>query len=66
VHRWGPAEALRYHHRWRDKNGKWEHRDRGAKISTSPFEVVWEKDLYRLDVEDLAGNVLVFWGEKPE
>ena len=39
---------------------------RGAKVVAAPFEVVWEKDLYQLDVEDLDGNVLVFWGEKPE
>jgi hypothetical protein len=25
--RWGTAEARRYHHYWRDKNGKWEHRE---------------------------------------
>ena len=43
-----------------------EFKDRGAKISAAPFEVVWEKDLYQLDIEDLDGNVLVFWGEKPE
>ncbi len=38
---------------------------RGAKIASAPFEVVWEKGLFQLDVEDLDGNVLVFWG-KPE
>ena len=43
-----------------------ELNDRGAKISAAPFEVVWEKDLYQLDVEDLDGNVLVFWGDRPE
>ncbi len=43
-----------------------ELKDRGANISAPPFEVVWENDLYQLDVEDLDGNVLVFWGEKPE
>jgi len=24
-HLWGPAEARRYHHYWRHKNGTWEH-----------------------------------------
>jgi hypothetical protein len=24
-YRWGPAEARRYHHYWRNKNGTWEH-----------------------------------------
>jgi hypothetical protein len=24
---WGPPEARRYHHYWRDTNGKWEHRE---------------------------------------
>jgi hypothetical protein len=24
-HRWGPPEARRYHHYWRDKNGNWQH-----------------------------------------
>jgi hypothetical protein len=24
-HRWGPPAARRYHHYWRDENGKWEH-----------------------------------------
>jgi catechol 2,3-dioxygenase-like lactoylglutathione lyase family enzyme len=43
-----------------------ELQHRGARIAAAPFEVVWEKGLYELDVEDLDGNVLVFWGEKPE
>ncbi len=41
-------------------------KDCGAKISAPPFEVAWEKDLYPLDVDDVDGNVLVFWSEKPE
>ncbi len=24
-HRWGPPEARRYHHYWRDENGNWHH-----------------------------------------
>lgn len=25
--RWGPPEARRYHHYWRDKDGTWQHRE---------------------------------------
>jgi len=42
-----------------------ELKERGAKIVAPPFAVVWQKDTYEMDVEDLDGNVLVFWGEKP-
>lgn len=38
----------------------------GAKIVTPPFEVMWEKNLFQLDVQDLDGNVLIFWGGNPE
>ena len=43
-----------------------ELRDRGAKIASAPFEVVWQKGTYQFDVEDLDGNTLIFWGEKSE
>jgi hypothetical protein len=26
-HRWGPPEARRYHHYWRDRKGTWHHRE---------------------------------------
>ncbi len=26
-HRWGPPEARRYHHYWRNVNGAWQHRE---------------------------------------
>lgn len=39
--------------------------DRGAKIVTPPFPVVWQENTYQFDVEDLDGNRLVFWGNKP-
>ncbi|MHC4356311.1 MAG: BNR repeat-containing protein, partial [Planctomycetota bacterium] len=26
-HRWGPPEARRYHHYWRDADGQWHHRE---------------------------------------
>lgn len=38
---------------------------RGAKIVTPPFAVAWQENTYQFDVEDLDGNRLVFWGEKP-
>ena len=38
---------------------------RGANIVTPPFEVVWQKNTLQFDVEDLDGNLLVFWGDKP-
>jgi hypothetical protein len=40
-----------------------EFRDRSATIAAAPFEVHWQEGLYQFDVEDLDGNVLVFWGE---
>lgn len=39
--------------------------ERGAKIAAPPFAVIWQADTYEMDVEDLDGNVLVFWGAKP-
>jgi uncharacterized glyoxalase superfamily protein PhnB len=38
---------------------------RGAKIVTPLFEVIWQQNTCQFDVEDLDGNVLVFWGGKP-
>ena len=38
---------------------------RGANIVTPPFEVVWQKNTLQFDVEDIDGNLLVFWGDKP-
>jgi catechol 2,3-dioxygenase-like lactoylglutathione lyase family enzyme len=38
---------------------------RGAKIVAAPFAVIWQDDTYQFDVEDLDGNILVFWGGKP-
>jgi hypothetical protein len=39
--------------------------ERGANIVTPLFEVVWQKNTYQFDVEDLDGNLLVFWGDEP-
>ena len=38
---------------------------RGARIVAPPFAVVWQDNTYQFDVEDLDGNILTFWGEKP-
>jgi predicted enzyme related to lactoylglutathione lyase len=38
---------------------------RGASIVAPPFEVVWQKNSWQFDVEDLDGNLLVFWGANP-
>ena len=42
-----------------------ELRDLGAKIRREPFDVSWDDGVRQFEVEDLAGNVLVFWGENP-
>jgi catechol 2,3-dioxygenase-like lactoylglutathione lyase family enzyme len=39
--------------------------ERGANIVTPLFEVVWQENTYQFEVEDLDGNLLVFWGDKP-
>ena len=36
--------------------------DRGARVVSAPFEVDWQEGTYQLEVEDLDGNVLIFWG----
>ena len=41
-----------------------ELEDRGARIVASCFEVTWQEGTLQLEVEDLDGNVLLFWGEK--
>jgi hypothetical protein len=38
---------------------------RKANIVKAPFEVVWQPNTLQFDVEDLDGNLLVFWGAKP-
>ena len=42
-----------------------ELQDRGAKITAAPFAVQWQEGINQFDVEDLDGNVLVFWGDEP-
>ena len=36
--------------------------DRGARIVSAPFEVAWQEGTCQFEVEDLDGNVLIFWG----
>ncbi len=38
---------------------------RGAKITAMPFAVQWQEGINQFDVEDLDGNVLLFWGDEP-
>lgn len=38
----------------------------GAKITKAPFKVHWDPHVYEMDVEDLDGNVLMFWGHMVE
>ena len=43
------------------------HKDlqkRGARITAPPFAVEWQEGICQFDVEDLDGNVLVFWGDR--
>jgi hypothetical protein len=42
-----------------------QFRDCGAKIVTPPIEVQWQKGTFELRGEDLDGNLLLFWGNKP-
>ena len=37
----------------------------GAKITKTPFKVHWDQRVYEMDVEDLDGNILMFWGNMP-
>lgn len=38
---------------------------RGAITGGPPSEVPWQQGVFQLTVEDLDGNVLVFWGDEP-
>lgn len=35
-HRWGPPEARRYHHYWRDRDGQWHHRELSWQAGNRP------------------------------
>lgn len=43
-HGWGPPEARRYHHYWRDGEGVWQHRELPAEVGTRPKIFVDKKD----------------------
>ncbi|MEM7411964.1 MAG: VOC family protein [Myxococcota bacterium] len=38
---------------------------RGARTNGPPFEVHWQPGVFQLEVTDLDGNMLVFWGDAP-
>ena len=38
---------------------------RGAKVRRAPFQVPWQPKVHQLEVEDLDGNLLLFWGDLP-
>lgn len=42
--RWGPTEAKRYHHYWRNTNGKWNHAELDFKIGNRPKIYADKKD----------------------
>lgn len=37
----------------------------GANVTKAPFKVHWDQHVYEMDVEDLDGNILMFWGHMP-
>ena len=39
---------------------------RGAATGGPPSEVSWQQGVFQLEVHDLDGNVLVFWGDEPK
>jgi catechol 2,3-dioxygenase-like lactoylglutathione lyase family enzyme len=36
---------------------------RGANLRSKPFPVTWQQGTWQFEVEDLDGNVLIFWGD---
>jgi hypothetical protein len=41
-----------------------DFRERGAKVVAAPFAVAWQAGVLQFDIEDLDGNILVFWGDE--
>lgn len=37
----------------------------GGRVSRAPVKVHWDEQVYEMYVEDLDGNVLMFWGNMP-
>jgi len=52
--RWGPPEARRYHHYWRDINGKWNH-----------FEMDWRAGNRPKIFTDKNDNLILIYGGQP-
>jgi hypothetical protein len=42
-HRWGPPQARRYHHYWRDRNSTWHHTQLPGAVGTRP-KILVDKD----------------------
>ncbi|MCG8588779.1 MAG: VOC family protein [Proteobacteria bacterium] len=42
-----------------------EFSSRGAATNGPPCEVPWQQGVFQFEVQDLDGNILVFWGDKP-
>ena len=38
----------------------------GGRIARPPFKVQWDERIHQMDVEDLDGNVLMYWGHVPK
>ncbi len=37
-------------------------RNSGARVKAAAFSVNWAKDTMQMEIEDLDGNIIVFWG----
>lgn len=51
--RWGPAEARRYHHYWRDRRGGWHHQELPGLSGSRP----------KLFIDDRDNAILIFGSE---
>jgi catechol 2,3-dioxygenase-like lactoylglutathione lyase family enzyme len=38
---------------------------RGASVCRAPFPVGWQPRVHQLEIADLDGNILLFWGDLP-
>jgi len=41
---WGPPDARRYHHYWRDKNGRWQHTELSSRVAGNIPKLFMDKD----------------------
>jgi arylsulfatase A-like enzyme len=51
-YRWGPAEARRYHHYWRDENGQWDHQELPMVVGSRPKVFI-----------DTQDNIFLIYGQ---